>query len=211
MRISPSLVLAALALFLAVAAAAIAAEQVKKNAVTSKSIKDESIKANDLAERAVTQEKLAEQAVSAEKLAAQAVTAEKLADQSINTQKLVDQMVTLQKLADSAVNTQKVLDNSLGGADINESLLTIPASAVPVSRPQQTLNTTADDKEVQASCGSGKVVGGGYVINPDSAGKAVNVIRSYAVSATNWLVRAQKRVPDGVQWELTVVANCINP
>lgn len=63
---------------------------------------------------------------------------------------------------------------------------------------------TSETKETVAVCPSGKVLGGGYVLN---GGGTVRAVRSYAVSEGEWLVRAKNG--NGTEaWELTVVAVC---
>lgn len=63
---------------------------------------------------------------------------------------------------------------------------------------------TTETKEVTATCPSGKVLGGGYVLN---GGATEHATRSYAVSEGQWLVRA-KNNGTAETWELTVVAVC---
>lgn len=64
--------------------------------------------------------------------------------------------------------------------------------------------STEETKETVAACPSGKVLGGGYVLNGNGTLRAT---RSYAVSEGEWLVRA-KNVNSTDSWELTVVAVC---
>jgi hypothetical protein len=63
---------------------------------------------------------------------------------------------------------------------------------------------TTETKEVVAVCPSGKVLGGGYVLN---GGATEHATRSYAVTEGEWLVRA-KNTGTAETWELTVVAVC---
>lgn len=60
------------------------------------------------------------------------------------------------------------------------------------------------EKELTVECKNGPVLGGGYVVFPNSS--PVRVVRSYAVAADKWLVRAVSS--DSSSWELTVVAIC---
>lgn len=63
---------------------------------------------------------------------------------------------------------------------------------------------TTETKEEVAVCPSGKVLGGGYVLN---GGATEHATRSYAVAEGEWLVRA-KNTGTAETWELTVVAVC---
>jgi hypothetical protein len=63
---------------------------------------------------------------------------------------------------------------------------------------------TTESKEIVAVCPSGKVLGGGYVLN---GGATEHATRSYAVSEGEWLVRA-KNNGTAEPWEVTVVAVC---
>jgi hypothetical protein len=73
-------------------------------------------------------------------------------------------------------------------------------------------NATATDtstvKELTATCPSGTVLSGGFVLNPGNSGNVVlRATRSYAPDTGTWLVRA---VNSGAieAWQLTTVAVC---
>jgi hypothetical protein len=65
-------------------------------------------------------------------------------------------------------------------------------------------SSVGETKETVAVCPSGKVLGGGYVLN---GGGTLRATRSYPVTEGEWLVRA-KNSGAAEAWELTVVAVC---
>jgi hypothetical protein len=70
-------------------------------------------------------------------------------------------------------------------------------------------NTGAKEKEVSVTCPSGKVLGGGYVLNThNNLNIVLRAVRSYAVAEGTWLVRA---LNSGIEeaWELSVVGVCV--
>jgi hypothetical protein len=64
--------------------------------------------------------------------------------------------------------------------------------------------SVGETKELGAVCPSGKVLGGGYVLN---GGGTLRATRSYAITEGEWFVRA-KNSGAAEAWELTVVAVC---
>jgi hypothetical protein len=86
-----------------------------------------------------------------------------------------------------------------------------PGSSAALAIEDVTASSAVDttpEKEVSVVCPSGKVLGGGYVLNAEGhAGVTLRAVRSYAVAEGSWLVRA---VNSGAAetWELTVVAVC---
>jgi hypothetical protein len=112
-------------------------------------------------------------------------------------------------LRPSSVGSSEVLNDSLTGAD----------TALGYSRPQASTPAPPNVNEVspkerQVNCPAGsKVTGGGYVLGipGDTGQEHLNVVRSYAVDADTWLVRAAETNDSQVgAWQLTVVANCLN-
>ena len=87
----------------------------------------------------------------------------------------------------------------LGGATVGTEIL---VKAVPAS--------TVTAKEAVVDCPSGPVLSGGWVLfvpgNEDEQ-KKIRIVRSYAVDADSWLIRA---VDDtgALSWALTAVAVC---
>jgi hypothetical protein len=70
-------------------------------------------------------------------------------------------------------------------------------------------NNGAKEKEVSVTCLSGKVLGGGYVLNShNNLNIELRAVRSYAAAEGTWLVRA---LNSGIEeaWELSVVGVCV--
>jgi hypothetical protein len=79
------------------------------------------------------------------------------------------------------------------------------SAAIAIERVNvSSASDTTETKEIVAVCPSGKVLGGGYVLN---GGATEHATRSYAVAEGEWLVRA-KNTGTAETWELTVVAVC---
>jgi len=67
---------------------------------------------------------------------------------------------------------------------------------------------TAKEKEVTVACPSGKVLGGGYVLNShNNLNLLLRAVRSYPVAEGVWLVRALNSGTEET-WELSVNAVC---
>jgi len=66
---------------------------------------------------------------------------------------------------------------------------------------------TTTTKEISASCPSGTVLGGGYVLNSNGTNVVLRSVRSYAPDTGTWLVRAINSGP-AEAWGLTTVAVC---
>jgi hypothetical protein len=66
---------------------------------------------------------------------------------------------------------------------------------------------TTTAKELSATCPSGTVLGGGYVLNANGTNVVLRAVRSYAPDGGSWLVRAINSGP-AEAWGLTVVAVC---
>jgi hypothetical protein len=84
-------------------------------------------------------------------------------------------------------------------------------NSAAVSIEHVTANSAIDtttEKEVQVTCPSGKVLGGGYVLNAEARpAETLRAVRSYAVSEETWLVRAINSGAAEI-WELAVIAVC---
>jgi hypothetical protein len=125
---SPSMVVALIALFVALAGTVSALP--RSNTVFSDDIVNKQVRTPDLAKAAVKRGKLANGAVTDAKLANGAVTNAKLANGA----------VTNAKLADNAVASGQVLDGSLGTEDLSSS---IPAVHVTRSIDQSIPDNTS--------------------------------------------------------------------
>ena len=144
----PSTVIAVVALFVALAGSAYAAQKIGKNKVKSKHIKDgqvfsvdvadlgiatvdladnsvnsakvaaDSLAANDLANNSVGTGELADNSVNSAKVAADSLAAIDLANNSVGTGELADNAVTNAKVADNAIGSAEVAADSLGAGDL---------------------------------------------------------------------------------------------
>jgi hypothetical protein len=123
-RPSPSAVIAAVALFVAVGGPAQAAKlidggDIRRGTVGSKQLKDRSIKARDLTPAAVRSLKATpERSIAADKLADDAVTTRALAAGSVLTGTVGDDSLTAADLAPNSVGADEVEDNAVGQAEI---------------------------------------------------------------------------------------------
>jgi hypothetical protein len=134
-RISPSFVIATLALVISTSAGAYAAVNVApKNSVVSKSIKNGEVKSRDLAKNSVNAKKIKDGQVGSAELADGGVAgvdigdgqvgSADIADLQIGTSDFADLSVTSGKLAANAVTTTKIADNAVTGAKIADSSVT---------------------------------------------------------------------------------------
>jgi hypothetical protein len=126
-RPSPSAVIAAVALFVAVGGPAQAAQlidggDIKAGTVGSKQVKDRSIKPRDLTRRAVRTLKVTPaRSVTEASLADNAVTTRALAPGSVLTGTVGDGSLTAADLAANSVGTDEVEDNAVGQTEIRNN------------------------------------------------------------------------------------------
>ncbi|MEZ5102357.1 MAG: hypothetical protein R3C15_21660 [Thermoleophilia bacterium] len=153
LRVSPAMVVALIALFVAlsggayagfvlpnnsVRTATIANGQVKTAdlgaaAVTTAKLRNGAVTSTKLADRAVTSAKLADGAVLSTKLAEGAVTTSRIAEAAITGAKLSDSAITEPKLADGAVSAAKIAPNAVTGAKIVDGSVTDADLAAGIS------------------------------------------------------------------------------
>jgi hypothetical protein len=158
----------------------------------------------------------------------EAVGLQQLVDESVNASKIKDGAVTPEKLSASAKGQLKGEKGSKGeqgatgpggatgsagqaGAAGAPGAPGSPGASTALAVEHVTASSANDatkEKEVQAVCPSGLVLGGGYVLNSHgNANLSLRAVRSYANAEGTWLVRGLNSGTEEV-WELTVVAVC---
>lgn len=101
-----------------------------------------------------------------------------------------------------SVNGKDLAARSVQHSDLGSTALTAGFTQVQLT----SATDTTTPKELIATCPAGKqVTGGGFVLFPNGA--SLTVLRSYPVSATEWLVRAEA-ITGTPTWQLNVYANC---
>lgn len=148
-----------------------------------------------------------------------AYAASELEKGSVDTKQLAKEAVTPSKLSKGA---KKTLTGPAGpkgatGSTGPQGLKGDPGTpGTPGTSPllaiqdvsAVTENTTAKEKEISVACPSGKVLGGGYVLNSHgNLNLLLRPVRSYAVAEGTWLVRALNSGTEEA-WELSVQAVC---
>ncbi len=147
-------------------------------------------------------------------LANEGVTAAKIATNGVYSADVRDDTLPNGGLTSADLAADSVTANEIAPGSVNFSQ--IAGGAVPAFVYTQSTSTAIDTtsvKEVTVACDDSflsEVIGGGFVIAGVNGVNVPNVVvqRSYAVSATEWLVRAV--VTSGIpNWQLTARANCV--
>ena len=130
----PGTVLGIVAIFIALAGSAYAAQKIGKNKVKSKHIKDGQvfsvdvadlgIATVDLADGSVTTAKIGDNAVNSAKVAADSLAANDLANNAVGTGELADNAVTNPKVADNAIANAELADNAVTTNEVAADTLT---------------------------------------------------------------------------------------
>ena len=116
-RLSPTALIACLALFLALTGSAFAVG-VAKNSVRSAQIVDGAVRTADLRDNAVKAAKVAPNAIGAGKIAENAVTSQQVVDETLTAQDLGDASVTSSEVADQSLGANDLGPDSVGASEI---------------------------------------------------------------------------------------------
>jgi hypothetical protein len=136
-HLTPSHVIAAIALFLAMSGAAVAGGKVARNSVTSASIKNGSVTGRDVKNDSLTGADIDEASLALARATAGQQPAgraggdligqypnPRLGPATVHTGKLADDAVTSAKLANDAVTDTKIADGAVGDADLADDAVT---------------------------------------------------------------------------------------
>jgi hypothetical protein len=166
-RVSPSTLIASLALFVALGGTGYALT-IPINSVGTGQLRAQAVHISDIASNAVIRTKLANGAVGTDQLGTGQVTANKYSDESIASAKLASGIVTGAKLATSAVSNTKLGANSVTSSKISSDqvgaselkTLTVRTNSVVVPGGLPAGDGEYSTRAVSKTCNSGELAVG---------------------------------------------------
>lgn len=185
-----------------IARQAVTNAKIKTQAVTSGKIKNGGVVNADLGAGAVSNPKLANGAVSSSKLAKEAVTSNALAKNSVTNGKIGPEAVATGKIGNEAITSAKI-STAVWNQLVKD--VTYESATSP--------NNSEDEKNVTATCPSGKeAIGGGARINAP-AGVKVAINGSYPAVASNnartgWIASGRETPEEGDSWQVVAYVVC---
>ncbi|MFL5832785.1 MAG: hypothetical protein ACJ76B_02240 [Solirubrobacterales bacterium] len=185
-----------------IARQAVTNAKIKTQAVTSGKIKNGGVVNADLGAGAVSNAKLANGAVGASKLGKEAVTSGALAKKAVTEAKLEAESVGTGKLDNEAVTSAKISSTVWKQLVKNVQYVT-----------ETSANNSEDEKNVTATCPTGKeaIAGGARVNAPASVKVALN--GDYPVVASNnartgWIASGRETPEEAGSWQIVAYAIC---
>ena len=185
-----------------IARQAVTNAKIKTQAVTSGKIKNNGVVTADLANGSVTAGKLANGSVNSSKLGKESVLAGALAKNSVTNAKIGPEAVTTGKIGNEAISSAKISSSVWRQLVKNVTYVT-----------ETSPNNSEDEKNVTASCPSGKeaIAGGARVNSPASVKVAVN--GDYPAVASNnartgWIASGRETPEEAGNWQIVAYAIC---
>ncbi len=221
-HLSVANVLSCLALFIALGGSAFAAVklqagQVKavniaNQAVTNAKIKTQAVTSGKIKNNGVVTADLATGSVSGVKLASGAVTSAKLGKEAVTSKALAKNSVTNGKIGPEAVATGKIGNEAITSAKISTAVWNQLVKDVTYESATSA-NNSEDEKNVTATCPSGKeAIGGGARINAPAGVKAA-INGSYPAVASNnartgWIASGRETPEEAGTWQIVAYVVC---
>lgn len=185
-----------------IARQAVTNAKIKTQAVTSGKIKNGGVVNADLGAGAVSNSKIVNGAVGASKLGKEAVTSGALAKKAVTEAKLDAESVGTGKLDNEAVTSAKISSTVWKQLVKNVQYVT-----------ETSANNSEDEKNVTASCPSGKeaIAGGARVNAPASVKVALN--GDYPAVASNnartgWIASGRETPEEAGNWQIVAYVIC---
>jgi hypothetical protein len=208
-RISPSTLIACIALFVALGGTGYALT-IPLNSVGTGQLRAQAVHISDLANGAVIRTKLSGGAVGSDQIGTGQVTATKYADASIANSKLAPGIVSNSKLGSNSVSASKISADQVGASELK--LLTVRTNSVVVPGGLPAADGEYSTRAVSKTCNSGELaVGIGYHWDTDNDDDELPVIAAhYSISGNQpngAIVRGGNDT--ATNRTLTVEVNCL--
>jgi hypothetical protein len=205
-------VLSCMALFIALGGTAYAAVKLKPNQVKAVNIARQAVTNAKLKTQAVTSGKIKNGGVVNADLGAGAVTSSKIAKEAVTNGALAKKAVTEAKLGAESVGTGKIDNEAITSAKISSSVWKQLVKNIQYVT-ETSANNSEDEKNVTASCPTGKeAIAGGARVNAP-AGVKVAINGDYpAVAANNvrsgWIASGRETPEEAGNWQIVAYAIC---
>jgi hypothetical protein len=201
-----------MALFIALGGTAYAAVKLKPNQVKAVNIAKQAVTNAKIKTQAVTSGKIKNGGVVNADLGAGAVTGSKIAKEAVTSGSLAKKAVTEAKLGPESVGTGKIDNEAITSGKISAAVWKQLIKNITYVT-ETSANNSEDEKNVTASCPSGKeAIGGGARINAPAAVK-VAINGSYPAVASNnartgWIASGRETPEDLGNWQVVAYAVC---
>jgi hypothetical protein len=212
-RISPAMIIACLALFVAFSGSAIAVG-IGKNTVRSPQIVDGTVRTVDVRDNAVNAAKVAKDAIGSDEIAENAVASPEVAQDSLTSQDLGAASVTSSEIADGSVGSADVTNesltaddlapNSVGTSELQSGSVRAAELATIVTVSNEVEIKTNSTASTSVACPAGTVVisggfrGGEYKVHASASYRTGN----------GWHLDARNGAPNDTN--IRVYANCLS-
>ena len=211
-HLSVANVLSCMALFIALGGTAYAAVKLKPNQVKAVNIAKQAVTNAKIKTQAVTSGKIKNGGVVNADLGGGAVTGSKIAKEAVTGAALAKNSVTNGKIGAEAVATGKIGNEAITSGKISSGVWNQLVKDVAYETATSP-NNSEDEKNITATCPSGKeAIGGGARINAP-AGVKVAINGSYPAVASNnartgWIASGRETPEEGGNWQVVAYVVC---
>jgi hypothetical protein len=198
-RPSPAVVISCLALFLALAGSAFAAQA----SIGSRQIVNGSVRTVDLRDSAVSSPKIADATVTAADLGTDSVGSDEIAKDAVKSDEIAENAVASPEVADQSLTQNDLGPDSVGSSEIQAGAIRSSelGPIIQVSNSTPIAATSNGSVSVQCPAGTTVISGGGQ---PDNFGVEMT---STLRSGNGWLYQAKNN--NAAASKLTVFAYCL--
>lgn len=202
LRVSPSMIVSCVALFLALTGSALAVG-LAKNSVHSAQIADGAVRTVDLHRNAVKTPTIAPAAVGKEQLAENSVDSSKVEDESLTAQDLGTASVASSEVVDQSLTAADLGPGSVGSSELQSGAVVASKLGAISVRSNSTKVANGANGTVSVSCLAGeRVLSGGC--QPGHFGTEMTTNKP---SGNGWLYQAKNA--SGSEDTITVYALCL--